>query len=260
MDRLRLWSGTLLSRVKLCRVEKIRDRNGATVSIRKRRYFHSASLLKAAAIVPQAFGTVRGLSLDEWHAWESQLWKKLYAHDLVYEQGQLIFPVLTGEPLSDLLSCEETPMDRKLACVSAAAQSLRTLHQLSVMWPDGARRLFSHADAHAGNVLCSRDDMRAQWFDFETIHSAHLSADWRHADDLRALAYSAASQMSEEAWPDLARSIAQSYATVAVLAQLCAFAEEIAAVSPGVLHFSQAPMEMAKQRRFSRELIELLRS
>jgi hypothetical protein len=254
MDRLRLWSGRTLSRMKLCRVERICDRlNGEAIS--KRRYRYSTPLLRASAFIPGFCPHVRGLEFSEWKAWETEVWKNLYARELTTIKRGLLFPILPGEPLSKRLSSELLDLNRKLSLIAAAAQSLRQAHQMSMAWPDGSTRNFSHSDAHVGNVLCAQNGNHAHWFDFETIHHPDLPCAWRHADDLRALAYSAAALLDEQVWRGLGRCLVHNYPDPAVLEQLARLAGDIANASPDLLHYSQAPMNAGKQRRFSTILL-----
>jgi len=74
----------------------------------------------------------------------------------------------------------------------------------------GTERPFSHADAIVHNVLYDPACDMAYWFDFETHHCSGWPTALRQADDLRALADSAAASLPEHLLIPAARLMAAS--------------------------------------------------
>lgn len=247
----------LLARTKLCRVETSTDSLGKITGITKRRLRRSASLLWLSEQIPALSPHVRGLKLQEWIAWEQQLWREAYGCDITILEDGVMLPALAGVPLGVWLEKRGTTDSVKIKAIAAAFTALRNLHRLSVRWPDGTSHSFSHSDAHVANVMYDVGANEARWFDFETIHDAQAGSAWRHADDLRALLYSSARWLTEQAWETLAATVGKNTPEGEIREALRSQAIQMRS-APHLLHLSQAPMPLEHHCRFSDILIATL--
>jgi hypothetical protein len=119
---------------------------------------------------------VRMVSVDDWARWEARLYERLHGLRVRRDGDTLLLPRLPGEPVSHQLHDPRA--------LPAAVEALYALHG-----HDLRGQPLSHGDATAHNVLF--DGQTARWFDFDAMHDQRLSARRRHADDLRALLFSA---------------------------------------------------------------------
>jgi len=120
--------------------------------------------------------------VDDWARWEDRLYRRLYGQTVRQEGETLILPRLPGTPVLDQLDDPRA--------FPAAVAALLDLHRHSFL----GRRI-SHGDATAHNVLF--DGSEARWFDFDAMHDLRTPASLRHADDLRALLFSAVGRAPE---------------------------------------------------------------
>jgi hypothetical protein len=168
-------------------------------------YFRRERSLAQAMLLPIANGMMRSMNTNiailrgsEWKKWEINVYAMLHSVVVRTSPRGLEIPKLPGHVLADYLAGRQSIDEKRLAlkiCLSALCAG----HRRVVPWPDGLHRTFSHADATARNVLYEPVSQAAHWIDFETLHSALLSDDERHADDLRAFIIS-----SVETWPEAA--------------------------------------------------------
>lgn len=153
--------------------------------------------------------SVRVLTNRQWKAWE----RTVVPFDLPDKEaspGTLAMANVHGRPLAQLLN-EEQRKPQKLALVSEAVSALHQFHQQVREVPDfGAIRL-SHGDATTRNVMIDADARKATWFDFDLRHDLTISATMRHADDLRAILFSAAHYFPAQDLPDLVHVARQAY-------------------------------------------------
>ena len=107
------------------------------------------------------------------------------------------------------------------------------------------------------NVIVDDACTSASWLDFDTMHDSHMDAAWRHADDLRALTYSAAARLPSASFPELTRTIVENYGSTAPLEAL----EEMVAYRrnrPISFHLARAPVGYRKRRLLDEALQHLL--
>lgn len=134
---------------------------------------------------------VRVLSREQWIERESQI------AGATHIDGGLQLPKLSGIPLSEFLSSEESTPAKQEA-IFIAIRALFDFHQQTGQ---------SHGDASATNVMIAQTEQQlsATWFDFDVAHSGDSNKQNR-ADDLRAILTTA--QVREfdaalkEAYPD----------------------------------------------------------
>ncbi len=173
------------------------------------------------ALHPVAVAVV---NVEDWARWEGHLYRRLYG-SVVRRDGQtLLLPRLPGEPVSDQLHDPRA--------MPAAVAALWDLHQRDL------RGLpLSHGDAAVENVLF--DGRTARWFDFDAMHDQRRSPRLRHADDLRALLFSAVGRAPERL--DAILSAVLTYPDRSVLRRLITLASSRRlALSP--YHHGQALM------------------
>lgn len=238
--------GRIMYRSKLCRIRALRNSNGEVIEIQKTRRMFSNVSLAVARCFPCLISGLKCLSLSDWQKWEAQAWHLFNAHELKFIRNGIVMPALKGAKLGAILS--STADDKiKLQALRAAVEALRRSHATIVTWPDAAERPFSHADTHAGNVFYDPASQRATWFDFELIHDPSMPAETRHADDLRALSFSAAAKAPDSLWPAMAETVVNAIGSVQVLSELHDLSRRICA-NPTMAHVAQARMAMGKHR------------
>ena len=86
------------------------------------------------------------------------------------------------------------------------------LHRFELPRADGGCERLSHGDATLRNVLFDPATGEARWFDFDTAHDPGLAPAWRHADDLRALIYSAVESFADVPVAHVLRTVQDAYA------------------------------------------------
>ena len=125
-----------------------------------------------------------------WHGWEALV------SGAQVEERDVVIPRVRGEVLSSLLQSRMRSLAEKRDAIRLAIQALRDLHSRQINLNGNPWRL-SHGDATAGNVRVDLERGTAGWFDFDMRHRRRLSEQYRHADDLRAFAFSCAASQSE---------------------------------------------------------------
>lgn len=219
--------GTRLS-VSLNHVEL----DDAGVSKRRRRIAPAALVNLSLDLL----GTgVRFLDGAAWIAWERALHAATTGAVVEERGGALWVQRLPGEPLS--LALPRMDAAAAGAALRAAFAALGRLHAVTVRWADGVERTVSHADAMSRNVFWDEASRAAAWFDFETQHRPEWPAPARRADDLRALAFSAALHAD----PAVVAAAVDAYPDREALRALPGM---VLGLSPARLlfHMSQAPL------------------
>ena len=253
--RLTALYGRGLYALKLGRVRRVR-RAGCTVYIKTRRGYSAALVGAGNAILKLWRGELLGLPEREWLAWEQKLaplaWPQEIASGVRVRGRSLRCPALGGEPLSTVLRSNRSLQER-MEAVRLAAVELIQLQRLELEFPDGGWRLWSHGDAHAGNVIVDLERQGASWFDFETVHAGWCSPTWRHADDLRALAYSCAACCCPCEYSELARVIVAAASCPRLRAELGKHSRRLQSRAQA-FHLAQAPLGWAEHQGFGRVL------
>jgi len=208
----RRWSdriGPILARVRLHAIEPRDDQR----LIAKRRRWFAAWLIGPGNLYLRWLGSgVRVLPDRAWQARERAVNRRLYGVESeVDPRGWLILPRWPGVVLAVYAADVRWPPGDRLRAVSAASHALRHLHHLDDPWPEGGSRRLSHGDATSRNVIFDPETSRARWFDFDTAHDPIVPAPSRHADDLRALLYSAVEVMADLPVPDVFEAVVGAY-------------------------------------------------
>ena len=133
---------------------------------------------------------VRVLGFKEWVQWEQQIQKATEQKQCVLTSAGLQMFRIPGVPLSEVLQSSSQSEDRVLELLTRALAALHRLHQTEVKL-DGQTFLLSHGDASATNLLFDESSDSLNWFDFDLRHDLNINASLRHADDLRALLFTA---------------------------------------------------------------------
>jgi hypothetical protein len=108
---------------------------------------------------------------------------------------------IPGESLCDLLTREKLTgvMIDAAACELARVHALRS-ERLGGLW--------SHGDARLANFIFDEKENRARLIDFEVMHTAALTSDARHADDLLVFLQDLMGRLPDERWlPDALRFV-----------------------------------------------------
>ena len=158
------------------------------------------------------------LSLRTWLDWEKRV-QTSYGIALPKRLGRgLLMPKAHGCLLSDALS-KLTDEAAHVELLSGTLAELYRLHQFEIEMgteDDPQSVSLSHGDASINNVIYDASTNSACWFDFDLRHDLRLSADFRHADDLRAFLFTAVPSLtcescSEDAIRRLLESLRNAY-------------------------------------------------
>jgi len=251
------WLGGVLAQVRFNKVCKMHiDRHPYYA---KERSWFGAALIAAGNVYLKRLGAhARVLPDQEWRRWESEVYRVVYDIELVPDaSGRLLVPEWSGVSLAAYLESEEINEAEKLGAIGLAAQSLYRIHSAVIQWQDGQRRSLSHGDATVENVIVDDVQATATWFDFDTIHESSMYADWRRADDLRALTYSAAERLHSAGFPELTKTIVTNYPHAATLEALAA-AVAYRRTRPISFHLAQARIGYRKRQLLDEALMETL--
>lgn len=205
--------GAWLGGIRLHEVEP-RLALGGSPTIAKRRRRFVPPLIGLGNLALRLMGSgIRVLPDPEWHARERALHLALHAIELeAGPEGWLILPRWPGVVLADLARDRREPAPSRLLGLAAAVRALRALHRVDLRGLGrGAPGPLSHGDATARNVLFDFESGIARWFDFDTAHDPNQPSTWRHADDLRALIYSAAESFVDLPVTALLRTVRDAY-------------------------------------------------
>lgn len=238
--------GNLLSRVRLNVLEKHEDIDG-THYLKKRRLYATPLIIASNLYLRISRTHIHFLSRRKWLIWEHQVFKEILGKESqISDHHTLVLPKLQGVTLSDLLRSKNECDVRKIEAVGWAIRAIETMHKCQIIWPDGEKKSFSHGDAKVGNIICDLKSETCYILDYETIHDARMSSEWRHSDDLRAIIYSAAEYIEPHLLNQLCRMAIRNYSDRAVLAQLKNYIE-ILKRCPNVYHFTQGNLGFEKK-------------
>jgi len=134
---------------------------------------------------------VRVLSTQQWKRWERTIAPLDQVCDVASSRA-LPIAKIAGTSLAQILSNCDISCEQKIAVVALAASALHQFHQRECDTPEHGRVILSHGDASVRNVMISPESKTATWFDFDLRHDLNFPPVDRHADDLRALLFSAA--------------------------------------------------------------------
>jgi hypothetical protein len=225
----------------------------------KRRRWFVAPLVAAGNVYLKLLGAhARVLSDHEWRCWEAAVYRLVYDVELTTdERGRLLIPAWSGISLAAYLESKVNSQAEKLFAIRLVVEALSRLHGVVMAWPDGQKRPLSHGDATVENVIIDSARMHASWFDFDTSHESRMDAAWRHADDLRALTYSAAERLPAASYPEMTETIVENYCFAAALEAL-AEAVTYRRTRPISFHLAQARIGYRERRLLDETLLNSL--
>lgn len=238
--------GKLLSGVRL-NVLKKREGINSTYYLKKRRWYAALIIIASNVYLRISSTHAYFLSRRKWLLWEHRIYKEILGKECRIDDNRtLILPKLEGATLSDFLISKNECEVRKIEAVGWAISAIETMHKCQINWPDGEKRTFSHGDAKVSNIICNSVSKTCYILDYESIHDAKMSSEWRHADDLRAIIYSAAEYIESNLLNQLCRTAIRNYNDRAVLAQLRSYIEMLKH-RPNVYHFTQGNLGFEKK-------------
>ena len=184
-----------------------------------------------------------------WHCWEALV------SGAQVEERDVVIPRVRGEVLSSLLQSRMRSLADKRDAIRLAIQALRDLHSRQINLNGNPWRL-SHGDATADNVRVDFEAGTAGWFDFDMRHRTRLSEQYRHADDLRAFAFSCAASQSEP----VAEYVAEMLESHCNGETQCEFVNRLQSdwQRPTCFHLAQAPLSCERYHDFRKTLLACL--
>jgi hypothetical protein len=186
------WLGTYLARVRLHVIEPRLAPGHPPLFAKRRRWFGSWIIGPGNLYLRWLDSKVCVLPDRRWHRWECSVHRRLYGFECTVDsRGWLVLPFWPGTVLANFGADIRLPHDDRLRALATASHALAGLHRIDMPLHDGIHGQFSHGDATLRNVIYDPASSRAHWFDFDTVHDTSEPAFARHADDLRALLYSA---------------------------------------------------------------------
>lgn len=215
--------------------------------ILKRRVIYSPLLIWLGGSLMRILDAgVSVLPQHDWEAREREMYRILHGRSLqIHADGTLVLPCLAGETLAALLEDPELEASVRNRAIALAVAALAAFHRLG----------YTHGDAMAENVLVDLDAGVAHWFDFETVHESNRPAEWRRADDVRALLATCLVRMVSEKHAETVQLMMDAYSDQTIVRLL---ARSFGPVwrRPLVFHLAQAELSY---RNFQ-EIARLLRA
>lgn len=220
---------------------------GGTHYLKKRRWYAPLIIIASNVYLRISSTNVYFLSRSKWLLWEHKVYKEILGKEArIDNHSTLVLPKLEGVTLSVLLRSKKESEPKKIEAVRWAVRAIETMHKSRIIWPDGQERSFSHGDAKADNIICDPVSETCYILDYESIHDVRMSSEFRHADDLRAIIYSAAEYIEPHSLNQLCRMAVRNYNNRAVLVQLKDYIEMLKH-RPNVYHFTQGRLGFEKK-------------
>jgi hypothetical protein len=206
------WLGWNLSRVRLNVIEP-RLASGHPPLIAKRRRWFTPWLIRPGNFYLRWLDSkVTVLPDRHWHHWERAVHRRLYEFECrVDSRGWLLIPFWPGIVLAEIGADSRLSHHDRLRALATASHALLELHRIDMPLYDGTRGRFSHGDATLRNVIYDLASDRAYWFDFDTVHDPSEAPIGRHADDLRAVLYSALETFADLPVSDIFETVTSAY-------------------------------------------------
>lgn len=202
-------AGALIRLVKVNRVT-FRKMGDHELVAKERHWLSWLLILPGNLVLRWRQAPVRVLPTHQWKAWERTVTPFDHACDETSSRT-LTIAKIDGVPLAQLLSHSDLPIEQKLNLISLAATALHGLHQQVRETSEFGDVRLSHGDATVRNVMMGLNSDTATWFDFDLRHDLNISAVLRHADDLRALLFSAAHYFPPENLTDFVHITRKTY-------------------------------------------------
>lgn len=217
METVLEWLARRMAATHLNRVWFILEA-GRPYVLKRRRWFSPLLIFFGNGVSRVRRVPVIVLQNRAWRAWEARVNPLVNGFDAVCDgRRRLRVERAAGEPLQQILAAPRHGLEQKAEAIAAAARAMRALHAAHL--PAGGQAL-SHGDATVRNVAYDFASGRAQWFDFDLAHDLRTSAALRHADDLRALIFSAAPLLAAAELPPIAEALLEAYGASPALAAL----------------------------------------
>jgi hypothetical protein len=204
--------------------------------VRKHRMFYAPLLIWMGNPLMWILDTgVRVLPQRDWQEREREINLTLRGASIgIDTDGTLVLPLLAGQTLARLLEDPRFDAAARMRAIELAVIALAEFHLLG----------FTHGDAMAENVLVDLEAGAAHWFDFETVHDARRSAEWRRADDVRALLCTCLARTSAEERAETLQRILDLYGEEEVTSVLTASLTSVLR-RPLAFHLAQARLSFA---------------
>jgi hypothetical protein len=239
-----------LGRVRLHRL-RLRCEHGDWVVLKRRRAW-SALLIAPGNLYLWAIGAgVSVLSRRRWQERERVIYETVYqAPCRVEAGGWLVLPRWSGRVVAGFAADVREPGEDRLCALGAAARALEAFHTVVVA---GTR--LSHGDATVHNVMYDPDRGQARWFDFDMAHEDQLAEVVRHADDLRALCYSAIESARGLEVIDIVATLVKAYGRREVWRHLQARLRS-GPIHASVFHRAQADPGRSRREAFEQAILK----
>ncbi|MGB6042354.1 MAG: hypothetical protein WBF93_04260 [Pirellulales bacterium] len=253
--RCAYWLGGLLARARYTRTRRI-EREGEIVYEKHRPWWRAPLIVAGNVYLWMSRSGTRVLEARGWEKRECAMHALLYHRDVQCDaRGRIVIPALPGRPLAQVLASARTHTATKLEMVAAAVAALQEFHKLPVDAESPGTASHSHGDATIFNVLVDEQAKTACWIDFDMAHDERLPREWRRADDLRALIYSAAMYFERQELSRLVETVVQSLDDPATLRALRE-AIEFWRRRPNAFHLAQARLERSQREHLDTQLAQ----
>lgn len=254
----RILASGRLHRIRFARVE------GVEIVLKSRRLGSGVALALGNLYLRWQRSDVAVLTDNAWLQWEfaveaaTQHGVILKTRPATHERFRgLISHVCPGRSLRSVLTDPACSLDEQFAAMRWAMAALHQLHRHQADWGHGLRQSLSHGDATVNNVVIHTQSNTATWIDFDTRHHPQLSALDRHADDCRALVYSAASYLPQSCYPRLATEFIASQPDASLWHR---FRQRLMTdwSKPSTFQLAQAPLTWTETTALSEALLQTL--
>ena len=190
--------GAVMARCRLHQICYV-DQGDVAVVIKSRRSGSRVAIYSGNLYLKLQKCEVEILRTDEWIRWEKAVQSAMNrttcvqkAESIADNSHTFTRRYVSGSSLRDVLNEGLYSEEVKFSAIGWAVDSLCQLHLRSADWGSGVNQSVSHGDATVNNVIVNVDLQEANWIDFDMRHLPNVSELDRHADDLRALIFSAA--------------------------------------------------------------------
>lgn len=253
-------TGRILAKGRLHRIQNVAA-EGIAVMLKSRRLGSRFLTTVGNGYLQLQRSGVEVLSNGTWLRWEAAV-ESVTNQGVVYltrpkeleKFHGLVSRVCPGMPLRDILRADAYSIDQKFDAIGWAFESLFQLHRNHADWGNNVHQPISHGDATVCNVMIHLDTRSAKWIDFDTRHLPYLCERDRHADDVRALAFSAAAHLPRSRQGHLVTELLGRKPQEPMMERLCQRLRTDWS-RPNVFHLAQAPLSHADYEALLREIL-----